>query len=160
MEAKVELEIEQKCLNAVGLPMDWAACVWDADARRLCEPTTFELGELDEVACSVPCFYVGATVSPSWRMNGGENARWHMPGHMAQGWRKMTVVCCRLGHAARDLEVILINYGLNKYGDRCANKARDSRGFRCGADEPGFVYVSCFLFAEADLAIRRIGSRC
>ena len=86
--------------------------------------------------------YVGSTVSPSWRWQGGTTERGPMMGHHAK-YSGMTVVAIRRSTEIAALETMLIKFACARWGDatKLDNKARDGRGFSSKSSPYGYVYV-------------------
>ena len=82
-------------------------------------------------------FYIGATLSPSWRWLGGPSPRGWVCGH-ARGFDEMLVVDLHRAGEGSAAETRLIKYGQEMLHD-CLNLASDARGQVRW--QPNFLYV-------------------
>ena len=113
------------------------------DVAYLMEPRRSELRALESVVVGRPAFYVGATQGPVRRWRGDpepRNGREPMVGHH-QKWRRMHVIAARLGPAGAAVETALISRCMGAHGERCKNKAADSRGLSKAEWALNFIYV-------------------
>jgi hypothetical protein len=77
-------------------------------------------------------FYIGATVDPRSRWLG----RPDMDGHCLTWGMMMMIAYTDEGHR---IEKAAIRFAKSTYGDRCTNKAKDSRGQARG--RANFIYI-------------------
>ena len=79
-------------------------------------------------------FYIGATVDPRSRWLG----RPDMDGHCLTWGMMILIAYTAEGHR---IETAAIRFAKSKYGNRCTNKANDSRGQASGRHN--FIYICC-----------------
>jgi hypothetical protein len=79
-------------------------------------------------------FYIGATVDPRRRWLG----RPDMDGHCLTWGMMILIAYTAEGHR---IETAAIRFAKSKYGNRCTNKANDSRGQASGRHN--FIYICC-----------------
>ena len=79
-------------------------------------------------------FYIGATVDPRSRWLG----RPDMDGHCLTWGMMMMIAYTAEGHR---IETAAIRFAKSTYGNRCTNKANDSRGQASGRHN--FIYICC-----------------
>jgi len=79
-------------------------------------------------------FYIGATVDPRSRWLG----RPDMDGHCLTWGMMILIAYTAEGHR---IETAAIRFAKSTYGDRCTNKANDSRGQASGRHN--FIYICC-----------------
>ena len=79
-------------------------------------------------------FYIGATVDPRSRWLG----RTGMAGHCLTWVMMILIAYTAEGHR---IETAAIRFAKSKYGNRCTNKANDSRGQASGRHN--FIYICC-----------------
>ena len=79
-------------------------------------------------------FYIGATVDPRTRWLG----RPDMDGHCLTWGMMILIAYTAEGHR---IETAAIRFAKSKYGNRCTNKANDSRGQASGRHN--FIYICC-----------------